>query len=402
MTTQEPVLDWARLRKLMDSDGRPPAWRTAGLWALDVLADEMGVDWPIRYMAKQGRLPDELSLATYLPAAFAGLLELVLRLRVLKAVAGIAPVRKDLAEDLREERMQHSAIQLEVASLGLRSGFDVAMEARLSRVGNPVDVRLRFPSATIGVETFAVLKDEGTRDAERYIHELRMRLDEICWPLGVDIDGALEVRLDGDDTDRWLGEIESAARTAVATRRPQLVDWPSAAVTVVPAGAVQRTSFTGPMERGAGWPRLVSILQTKARQAARSGARWLRVDVKDGMFQLTDWSQMDLQRKLSVLADHLPGALDGADWLAGVVITSGACQVAGEIDEAQAEDPHGGHALRRRLALGRARETFIVPLRAVDVVTGALWFDLYDREALWLDRELVVAGLPTVGEMLSR
>jgi hypothetical protein len=124
MTTQEPVPvpDWAQLRKMMDSDGRPRAWRTVGLWALDVLADEMGVDWPMRYMAKQGRLPDELSLATYLPAAFAGLLELVLRLRVLKAVAGIAPVRKGLAADLREERMQHSAIQLEVASLGLRPG----------------------------------------------------------------------------------------------------------------------------------------------------------------------------------------------------------------------------------------------------------------------------------------
>jgi hypothetical protein len=158
------------------------------------------------------------------------------------------------------------------------------------------------------------------------MYELSRRLDEICLPLGVEIDGALEVRMSSEDTEHWLREIEDAARKAAEVKRPQIVDWPSAYVTVIPIGASERTSFLGPMERGAGWPRLVGILQKKAGQAAFSGASWLRLDVKDGMFQLTDWSRMDLRGKLSVLADHLPHALQGVDWLDGVVVTSGACQ----------------------------------------------------------------------------
>lgn len=156
-----PIPDWALLRRMMDAEGRPRAWRSAGLWALDVLADEMGEDWPRRYWKKQGRLPAELILGTHLPAAFAGLLELALRLRVLEAAAGIAPIRKELAGDLRDERMQHTAVQLEVASLGAQSGFDAAVESRLEGRHNPADVRLGIPGGPIGVETFVVLKRPG-------------------------------------------------------------------------------------------------------------------------------------------------------------------------------------------------------------------------------------------------
>ncbi len=49
-----------------------------------------------------------------------------------------------------------------------------------------------------------VLKDQGTRVAQSYVYELSRRLDEVCWSLGVEIDGALEVRMSPEDTDRWL------------------------------------------------------------------------------------------------------------------------------------------------------------------------------------------------------
>lgn len=78
-------------------------------------------------------------------------------------------------------------------------------------------------------------------------------------------------------------------------------------------------------------------------------------------------------------------------------------QVFGDVrEEDEVHDGRVFHALRRRLAFMRARESFIIPLSIGATDVGSIWFDLYDREPLWLDRELVRAGLPTVGDMLPK
>jgi hypothetical protein len=62
----------------------------------------------------------------------------------------------------------------------------------------------------------------------------------------------------------------------------------------------------------------------KARQAARSGSGWLRVDVLDGMWQFTPWAGAGLRAKIGEIAPLVQLALDQAPESDGAVLTSGA------------------------------------------------------------------------------
>jgi hypothetical protein len=138
-----PPLSWDLLHEMMGrADGRSEAWRHAGSWAFDVLQAQLGDDWPATVASKHphGGAP-QLAWASGHVVAYAQVLELALRLTLLRTVSGFAKIRRALRLDPRPAQLAHTEMQLEVAGLALRSGLAPELEPASHR-GRPADVAL--------------------------------------------------------------------------------------------------------------------------------------------------------------------------------------------------------------------------------------------------------------------
>src|SRR4051812_33648077 len=111
---------WDTLRGLVDAAGRPRAWTQTGHWALAVVADAVGDDWPRRAVGEHGRLPLPLETAGSHTLGLVALVELAMRLRLLDRAPGLGDLRAELAKDRRAARAVHTSLQLETAGLAVR------------------------------------------------------------------------------------------------------------------------------------------------------------------------------------------------------------------------------------------------------------------------------------------
>jgi hypothetical protein len=153
---------------MADSPNVKPGRRDAVFWALGQLERRMGSNWLERYWESAGHVPEEVNLGSGHVAAFGNLLDLALRYQVLDGAPGIGQVQREMRNDLRDERRWHSALQLEVAALGVRAGFTAALEAQSVGRGSPSDVIMRRDGRLLQAETFVVLRDERSREAAQY------------------------------------------------------------------------------------------------------------------------------------------------------------------------------------------------------------------------------------------
>ena len=126
--------------------------------------------------------------------AFGNLLDLALRYHVLDGAPGIGQVQRDMRNDLRDERRCHSALQLEVAALGVRAGFTAALEARAAGRAGPSDVILRRDGQLLQVETFVILRDERSQEAAMHWDWLMAQIRNIERRSDVGISGDLGER----------------------------------------------------------------------------------------------------------------------------------------------------------------------------------------------------------------
>jgi hypothetical protein len=376
------------------------ARREAVLWALGQLEHLMGQDWLERYWEAAGHVPSEVNLGSGHVAATGNLLDVALRYHVVAGVSGAGKVQREMRSDLRDERRWHSFLQLEVAALAVRAGFTVALEERSASSAGPSDVTIRRGGQELGVETFAVLRDKRAQDAAAYWDWLMGQARQISWKFGVGISGEITARLSPDDGEELLRQIRVAAKTVVATGRPQPVDFGSARVTVLPPGTGSY-QLTGAAEQGQGWPRIESRLIHKARQAARSGSGWLRVDVLDGMWQFTPWARSGLRAKIDEIAPLIKQALEQVPGSDGAVLTSGAVFAQGDFYGESAPAALDCYALRRVLPARRVRETMIVPVTARGCSQAEVWRELYNTEDSWLDWALCRAGLRSCADVFG-
>src|SRR5450759_1308216 len=165
MQQDVPRPNWATWRELMQRSRRSVAGKLAGVWALKVLEEVLGPRWPEDIFDSAGSVPSEVFGFAY-AYEFARLLELALRLTMLRSTPGYGKVRRDLRRDHRHERRHHSMIQLEIAGLAMRLGLDPAMEVAIADGGGPADVRFTTTNGTIAAETRVVLRDASSRAAE--------------------------------------------------------------------------------------------------------------------------------------------------------------------------------------------------------------------------------------------
>jgi hypothetical protein len=389
---------WDLYRRMAGSSDT--ARREAVLWALGQLEHLMGQDWLERYWEAAGHVPSEVNLGSGHVAATGNLLDVALRYHILASAPGAGKVQREMRSDLRDERRWHSFLQLEVAALAARAGFTVALEERSPPSASPSDVTIRRDGQELRVETFAVLRDKRAQEAAAYWDWLMGQTRQISWKFGVGISGEITARLSPDDGEELLRQIRVAAKTVAATGQAQPVEFGSAQLTVLPPGAGSY-QLTGAAEQGQGWPRIESRLIQKARQAARSGSGWLRVDVLDGMWQFTPWARAGLRAKIDEIASLIKQALDQVPGTDGAVLTSGAVFAQGDFYGESARAAQDCYALRRVLPARRVRETMIVPVTARGRSQAEVWRDLYNAEDSWLDWALGRAGLRSCADVFG-
>lgn len=367
--------------------------RAAGTWALGILHDVLGPDWPTHHHRANGHLPAFLLNATTHPVAFQEQLELAARLATLGDRPGFAKVRRELRTDITPTRTLHTQLQLELGDLGAAIGAPVGFE---HGTGAPADV-------TVGDLTFeavVVTADVGFRDDRTYSEKLTGRLWHVRATYNVDIDGTFPDRLDDDATARWLDAVEHAARQVSTSGEPTVVQIGPASVTISPAGTGGPGRFEGPTMIGAGWERTAARLRGKAEQAARSGARWLRVDLRDGTFGFSPWYQQPLDQRSDSLAAAVRTTLDGSA-LDGVAVSSGALDTFRGLDVGSHTHPNGHQAHVHWIGPARARELYTVALTDRGRTDTQTVVDMYGQEPSRLDEHLGVHGFEPVAVLLA-
>ena len=351
-------VSWDGLSARISESARSDEGRTAGIWAIDVLRNQLGHDWMERAALAEGRAPSDLLLSMVHAVAFGELLDLALRLHLLRNVEGMAVVRRDLKNDLREQRRLHTRVLLSVAALALQRGHGVAMEKRVAVDLAPTDVVITMPSGNLISETFAVLTDDIMRQGMDYTESLTRGVRRICWGNAVEIDGQLQAVLTEEATADWLARVEEVALSVKSDGKAREVDHPIGPVTIFSlADAAQRTtSFIGPPMTGRGNHRLGGILRKKAEQAASAGATWICAEVLDGLWQFTPWAGWNLPAKGEAIAAEVRQALDGIAGVHGAVLSCGPAMAQGDFVGESTRLADDGFALRRVFAPVRVRE----------------------------------------------
>ena len=266
----------------------------------------------------------------------------------------------------------------------------VTFEPNISGSDRKADLRVQQPGREWLVETTALFRSMSDRQATMYEDMFRMALRAIEVRHQVHCLAYLEDHLDKPATDRWLADVESAARLVSDIGGLQVVT--SDAVHVVVqnlAPPVDSITFSGVARSGDGWRRLGRALRAKAHQSTGTVPVWLRVDVLDGLFQFTDWSRMPWLERVTALVQAVRHELGDVQHLAGVVVSCGPAACLGAVDpdeEAVTANCDVGTGMRRLIAPHLVRETVVLPLDAT--AQAQAWVNAYDGEPSWLAEDL--------------
>lgn len=396
-TDSDLVPSWDWISDRIRDTSRPDAARRAGLWALDVLRPFFGDDWVTRFHTAAKFVPGFLLQVPSHSVALVEVLEWAARIDATRDVPGSRSVRRHLQRDLVEHRLSHTALQLELAALAAtvgRSSFEVRLAS-----ASPVDVVITHGDGSIPIEAFVLNLDEQMRAGFRSDDELSNGMMRIRFQHDVEFDGELRAPLVGAELADWLRRLdEVAARVAAAGEHEHFADDHSD-VNVVPAHVADGLRFSGPPRLGRGWDRTERRLRAKGEQARTSGARWLRVDMRDGLWQFSSWSTQPFPVRVDNIATATAQALAGLG-LDGIVVSSGACQLQGDyIGLSRPSSEHLG--MGRRLDYFRARETVILPFTEQGFCEANIWHAMYEREPDWLTEALMRHGQPSLDEIFS-
>jgi hypothetical protein len=402
----EPRLDWLYWRERMANSSRCDAGRTTGEWALGVLETQLSVDWLKQIWARERLLPPEVVQSSFHALAFADLLSMSASLELAQNLPGHARVRKSLRTDLREQARHHSMLLLELGMLGRWAGASVALEPVFEGGRSPGDVLIELDGVRLAVEARVILFDDGMRAGRDLSERLSAQINHVTFTFGVQLVGEVIGDLNEQLTITLVPEVERAAQVAVAEHRRVPVEHPQAQLEVMPQDlAVSGMAWGLPAGETRGWARTVRILQDKATQMRRSGAEWLRIDVRDGLWQFSAWSQSPLADKTEVMAGALRAILGDIGGVRGVVLSCGCADTLSKLTN-QSVEVSSAHGLVRDLGNFKGREMLVVPLAGDAEAEARAWLTMYDSEPRWLDAALgelghpPMSGLTTVRDLL--
>jgi hypothetical protein len=395
----EEGLAWSFWRDRMSASSRCDSGRAAGVWALGVLEDQLGSDWLARVVARDRVIPPEVSQASINAMAYAELLSMSASLEIARQLHGHVRVRKSLATDVREEVRRHSMLLLELGMLARHAGGTVALEPQGKRGQPPADARIELDDVRMLVEARAILFDDGMRVGRELSDRLSAQINQLTFFRGVHMVGEVTGELTEELVTLLPPAVDTAARQAIAERRAVHIEHRQANLEVMPQDIAQSgTGWSLPSGDARGWDRVSQILRDKVKQMQRSGATWLRIDLMDGLWQFSAWSQSPLGPKTEAMSGAVRAALGGLSGIRGVVMSSSCATTMSRLT-GQSTLVDGTYGLVRDLGNFKGRETLVIPLVEDAEAEALAWVHLYDSEPSWLDTALGELGHPPMSEL---
>jgi hypothetical protein len=392
----ENPIDWEWLRARLAEVRWSTQAREVGLWALSRLEREFGPGWPEAWR-RPGAAPPEILACGWALAGLCGCLEMALAFERLEGVEGIAKLRRQIATGLGPARLASPRLQLTQASLARAAGYQVRLEAKLAGARTALDLEISGEEGRVGIEAFALLRDERTLAASTDLDRLRETMRVLGEAHRLDFRGAIEEPLAEEELCALEADLPRYVNLAAlgAALGPLRVG--PASISVEPAegpgGASHMRLPTVPFGR-----RLAGRLAQKARQALGSGADWLAVDSLDHLWHLSGWADSPLEVKAAELSALVRAELAEAEHILGVTITDGAALMRPAAVEETHELPWGT-ALVRRPDAWHVRESVVIVLRPGAESAAAMWRSILDQEAGRLGRELARVGLAVPPEL---
>lgn len=390
---------WDIIREMFAGTEAPRARLDASLWAIDVMAQELGDDWP--------RKTYEKGKAGHLVGAIGGtadnarLIEFAMRLRLVRDRPGRRKaLRPFLTGDITDERIRHTDLLLEVATLGMPLGWGAELEKKTRTSPSDVDVRLTREGVVLDIEVCSLLQSDRTKASFSNTDKLfGMDLHVLATMHGVGVSGELHHDTTMYDVDLFREQVMSAIRLTSADGEVRLLAILDDELRVAPLVDGDNGGVSMPFDPAIDPGRLDLKIQEKVEQARSSGAKWVRVDLMDLAWQFGDLAQLPLEGKALVLGEAVHNAVGQDHSLDGVVISSGALFGPDPLDQMTKVPDDGIVAMCREIEPIRARQTVMVPLTvpAIDLLID--WMDIFSAEPKWLDWGLEHFELPAKYEI---
>jgi hypothetical protein len=371
---------------------------------LDVLERDLGVDWIRKAMEKYRglKLDEALPYFIYLgPAhtlAYADLVEVALRLELLRNQPGMGRIRKFLRGIPRPDQFGHIMMQLAIGSIASRIGYEVSFESVNLNSGRPIDLVLQGSAGSLRGEMALLLPEENFRETDKRTNRLFDQIRNIELRYDVTCAGRLPEQLDDAIEAQLLLELEAAAGVVHEKGTSRGVEIATGILTVSSGREASTAELSAPFPVGDPGTRLMNLLERKAGRTVGEESVWLVVDARHGLWQFTGWSQLDLPHKLSALQQLVSESLGSQTHVAGVVVTSGCVHAQGVFfgESCRIGDCY---SLRRLVEPLRVRGTVIITLDSASAHASETWRGLYDQEPEWLNWALGRMGLPPKKEI---
>lgn len=306
------------------------------------------------------------------------------------------PLQRVMKRRLDGLAWRHCLVQLEVAGLARRAGWDVAFEPAVGQ-RNRADLCLTVPGGQkVLMDTLVLGLAETVVKADHWHASVQGRME---WGLRQRFGNTLEVGGDvgrsGSDEqlEEWIRQVYQAAERCIESGEPAVIPGPTGGrILIGPAGRGERQSLVGAPVISDERDRIIDRIHNKRHQLAAASCLWLRIDHLGGLWSLTPWSQHDLQAKAASLFHVLERTLGGEDGVSGLVISNGALDIAGtDVPEGVIRAPQA-YGLRCRLPTGTVRETFILRGDGTNEALARTLASWYAEEASWLDWALQELG----------
>jgi hypothetical protein len=372
----------ATFERLLCNPLQSHEWRDATAWIVTTIRAHLGSDWFKRALDRDDPIRESV---LYFPThrdVFLSILGLAIGLHESAQVGGFVKLRNAIRKDLRQSLLHHTMLTLETAAFARDAGCTVAFEVTEPGYKNPIDLRLDIEGLQIPIEVRVILLDDEFLGQDTAVATVQSAAQRIA--LGLDV--ALEIILHEvpSDIDTVITMIDEVARLAQTSRLSIDRQNATIAITAHPTGGAP-SSFTGPILGGDTMRRAVGILRQKATKQYGPRPAWLRVELLDGTWALTEWARWPLYDKVLALTERLRGELsDGA--LAGVVLSSGCQYYAGDIrDKVLVVESAGSFGVRASVPISRARESIIIPFDECYAAEASLLREMARSEQTWLD-----------------
>lgn len=384
-----------------DSQCLTPQGLQVALWAVETLQRALGENF-FQGTALSGSHPI-YSLGLWpgmndVPWVYANLFQLAAQIRLLDLPhVHFEDIQKIMSRSKQPHEWIHSLLQLEIAGLGLKAGWQILFEPELG-TGKRADISLSRLSTRLLVETLSMSLSKKERNALSSFRNLSWQLLQLEWQYGVQISGSIGDPLSQEHKTQWLQDIETAVCATSQDGAPRVVLSPA-------KGRVEigrETTTTGsvhlesaPVETNVGM-RLIERLADKNEQFAGAEPAWVRLDEYAGLWQSTSLQGVTLSEKLNVLTPFLQQALASFSNVAGVILAPAVLWAGNAPPETLSEriESSGSIAVRSPLPGHRVRESIIVAQAAQPYKHAGVFADWYEQEATWLDWALEQLGHP--------